>query len=88
MERDNETFSHLLANPYHCKKKDITKTIDESIIELLQKKFTNIEIKSQDYYNNLSKIENIFIENHQNKIIQSKIDDIITDVIYSLSNHR
>ena len=53
MERDNETFSHLLANPYHCKKNDITKTIDESIIELLQKKFTNIEIKSQDYYNNL-----------------------------------
>ena len=35
MERDNETFSHLLANPYHCKKNDITKTIVEKLDKVL-----------------------------------------------------
>ena len=76
---DDDTF-HLLANPYHIKKRKnlyIQPTIDDEIIRLIQKKFTRLKILEEDYSIFIVKIENllidIIIENHLETIINERL---------------
>ena len=64
-----ETF-YLLANPnYHQKKIFKEQSIDNSLLILLNKKFPNIKITEQDYDKNILKIETLFTETYNQKII-------------------
>tara|TARA_B100000575_G_scaffold290300_2_gene293720 strand:- start:347 stop:628 length:282 start_codon:yes stop_codon:yes gene_type:complete len=76
---DDDTF-HLLANPYHIKKRKnlyIQPTIDDEIVRLIQKKFPRLKILEEDYSIFIVKIENllidIIIENHLKTIINERL---------------
>ena len=75
---NDDTF-HLLANPYHIKKKKIyiEPSLDDEILRLIQKKFPNLKILEEDYTLFILKIENlltdIIIENHINHIINERL---------------
>ena len=76
---DDDTF-HLLANPYHIKKRKnlyIQPTIDDEIVRLIQKKFPRLKILEEDYSIFIVKIENllidIIIENHLETIINERL---------------
>jgi hypothetical protein len=75
MKKDLETYSHLLANPYFCKKDNTIEKKSEDILLLkaLQTKFPDINISEKGYYQNISKIENLLVEN----TIKNSIDTII-----------
>jgi len=73
----DETF-YLLANPSHRQKKEIPDVSnDRSLLILLKKKFLHINITEEDYNKNILKIENLFIETHQQKIISEIVEEII-----------
>lgn len=78
MKKDLETYSHLLANPYFCKKDNISEEKSEDILLLnaLQNKFPHISISKNDYIINISKIEKLLVEN----IIKNSIDTIIQTI--------
>ena len=82
MEKDNITFTHLLANPYHYKKRTqqiINKDIDYHILNLFHKKFPNVRIEKEEYYQIIIKIEKILIETRIQKIIDQVIDQVIDE---------
>ena len=81
MEKDTNTYSHLLANPFHCRGNRVEKTIDDHIIELLQRKYPELDIHEKDYYNNILKIENIFIDSNIHNIVVIKLQSLIEEVI-------
>lgn len=69
---------HLLANPNHCYRKRIPQeSIDEKITLLLKKKLPGIEITPHDYSINILKIENLFIETYQKRVVSTIIEEII-----------
>ena len=49
---------------------------------MLKKKYKNIKITRDDYDKNILKIENLFMENYNQKIINSVIEDIINKTIH------
>ena len=74
---EDETF-HLLANPYHIKKRKnlfVHPTLDDEILRLIQKKFPNLKIIKEDYTKFIVKIENILID----IIIENHLEDIINE---------
>ena len=74
---------HLLANPnYHQKKIIQQRSIDDNIYMLLTKKYKNIKITREDYDKIILKIENLFMENYNQKIIASVIEDIVNKTIH------
>ena len=76
-----ETF-YLLANPnYHQKKIFKEQSIDNSLLILLNKKFPNIKITEEDYDKNILKIETLFTETYNQKIIIKLIEEIIEKAI-------
>ena len=78
MEKDLETFSHLLANPYFCKRGNTIeeRNIDQLLLNALQDKFPSITITEKEYYQNISKIEKLLTE----IIIKNSIDIIIQKI--------
>jgi hypothetical protein len=81
MEKDTNTYSHLLANPFHCRGNIVEKTIDDHIIELLQRKYPHLDIHEKDYYNNVHKIENMFIDCNIHNIVTIQLQSLIEEVI-------
>ncbi|MBE18052.1 MAG: hypothetical protein CMH79_04740 [Nitrospinae bacterium] len=85
---------HLLANPFHLKKKekkiDIYPIIDDNIFNILHKKYPGIVVNDNDKPLILEKIESILIENTSKNIINSLIDKVLFDQenesILSISN--
>ena len=73
---------HLLANPSHHRKRNIfnnnnnNDTIDDRLILLLTEKFPDTKI-TEYYKANISKIENLFIQLHNEQIIKEVIEEII-----------
>jgi hypothetical protein len=75
-----DTF-YLLANPqYRQKNENYDNSIDDSLLILLNKKFSNIKITEDNYNINISKIENMFMETYQQNIISELVEEIITQV--------
>lgn len=73
---------HLLANPSYCKKRNIVNnTIDDKLLILLNKKFPHIKV-TEEYYNQaILKIENIFVQIHNEQIIKEVVQEIIQYII-------
>tara|TARA_Y100000389_G_C17456892_1_gene518721 strand:- start:413 stop:667 length:255 start_codon:yes stop_codon:yes gene_type:complete len=72
-----DTF-YLLANPTHRQKKEVQyDSNDRSLLILLNKKFPHINISEDDYNKNISKIEKIFVETYQHKIVNKIVEEII-----------
>jgi len=69
----------LLVNPSRYKTKKIVNqaSLDESIILLLNKKFPKVEITKEDYNENIIKIETLFTETYNQRIIITVIEEII-----------
>ena len=78
MEKDLETFTHLLANPYFCKKNnDLKKPNEDNILlKSLQDKFPLLNITEKEYNQNILKIEILLKES----IIKNTIDSIIEKI--------
>ena len=75
-QNNDNDFIYLLANHKYHKKKNIFYSIDNELHLLLQKKFYNIGITVDDYYQNIQKIETIFIETYIQKVISEIINTI------------
>ena len=76
-----DTF-YLLANPnYHQKKIFKEQSIDNTLLTILNKKFPHIKIDEEDYDKNILKIETLFTETYNQKIIIKIVDEIIEKVI-------
>lgn len=80
---EDAIFAHLLANPYYHKKKTIgdLNTIDDELFILLGRKFPKLNITEGDYLENIRKIEKLFTETNNNKIIKDVIEQIITYIV-------
>ena len=76
-----ETF-YLLANPTRCyQRKPRQNTIDETLLRLLNKKFTGLKISSENYNNNITKIERIFEEYYIKETIAKLLDEVVEKVV-------
>jgi hypothetical protein len=74
---------HLLANPNHYYRTRLLnqESLDEKIILLLKKKFPNIEITQNDYSNNILKIESMFNETYQQRVVETIVEEIIQQTV-------
>ena len=74
---------HLLANPNHYYRKKIInhESLDEKILLLLKKKFPNIEITLDDYSKNILKIEIIFNETYQQRVVKTIVEEIVQQTV-------
>jgi len=74
---------HLLANPNHYYSTMLLnqESLDERITILLKKKFPNIEITPDDYFKNILKIESMFNETYQQRIIETIVEEIIQQTV-------
>ena len=79
--KEDDNYIYLLANQRHHKKRNINYSIDNEIFLLLQKKFSDLKITLDDYNHNIQKIEILFINTYNQKIINNIIDNIINSVI-------
>ena len=77
----DDNYIYLLANQRHHKRPNLTYSIDNEILLLLQKKFRSLNISPEDYNQNIQKIETLFIETNNQKVINQVIDTIINYVI-------
>jgi len=74
---------HLLANPNHYYMKKIInhESLDDKIFLLLKKKFPNIEITLDDYSKNILKIEIIFNETYQQRVVETIVEEIVQQTV-------
>ena len=79
--KKDDNYIYLLANQRHHKRNNLTYSIDNEIFLLLQKKFRSLNISIEDYNQNIQKIETLFVETNNQKIINQVIDTIINYVI-------
>ena len=56
-------------------------TIDDELFILLGRKFPKLNITEGDYLENIRKIEKLFTETNNNKIIKDVIEQIITYIV-------
>ena len=76
-----DTF-YLLANPTLCsQRKPRQNTIDETLLRLINKKFPDFKITSENYNNNITKIERIFEEYYIKETITKLIDEVVEKVV-------
>jgi len=70
---------YLLVNHTHYKIKKVVnqESLDERLVLLFNKKFQKIDITSDDYSENILKIENLFTETYNQRIIQTTIEKLI-----------
>ena len=74
---------HLLANPNRYYRTILHKeSLDEKIILLLKKKFPNIEITQNDYSKNILKIEILFNETYQQRVVETIVEEIVQQTVY------
>ena len=73
---------YLLANPQYKKRKYLENTsIDDNILTLFNIKFDAINITRNNYNENITKIENIFLKYSYQEIIKGKVEQIIEEAI-------
>ena len=88
MEINDKYLSHLLANPYHMKKKKINNnifTIDHELLMLLNKKF-NYELMEDNIPLLFEKIEKILFEIHRLNIIHDIVNNLVDNTIKEVIN--
>jgi|TARA_B110000285_G_scaffold235181_1_gene315387 hypothetical protein len=74
---------HLLANPNRYYRKKINQTsIDDKIYSLLKNKFPGIEITQDDYSKNILKIEILFNETYQQRVVETIVEEIVQQTVY------
>tara|TARA_B100001123_G_C15319020_1_gene1027258 strand:- start:3056 stop:3325 length:270 start_codon:yes stop_codon:yes gene_type:complete len=79
-QQKDENHIYLLANRSYHKKNTSIYSIDNEIFRLFQKKFPELKITIDDYNKNIHKIETLFIESNNEKIIGTTIDHIVTRI--------
>jgi len=73
---------HLLANPNHYYRTILHhESLDDKIFILLKKKFSDIEITPNDYSINILKIESMFNETYQQRVVKTIIEEIIQKTV-------
>jgi hypothetical protein len=74
---------HLLANPNHYYRTRLVnqESLDDKIIILLKKKFPGTEITSDDYGKNILKIESLFNETYQQRIVEKIVEEIVQQTV-------
>ena len=74
---------HLLANPNHYYRTRLLhqESLDDKIILLLKKKFPDIEITPNDYSKNILKIESMFNETYQQRVVETIVEEIIQQTV-------
>jgi len=91
---DEDDLIYLLANPFHHKRDEtnnieIERDIDTDIIDLLTQKYSDIEIKKEDYSDIFLKIETLLqeitLQNIVTKVVSNLVDTTIQKYEYERS---
>ena len=82
MNNDNDLY-HLIANPLKINKDKLKKEsyIDNSLLNLIKKKYPQYLIEDTDYNIILNNLEELFIELNFKNLINNFINNIIEDVL-------
>jgi len=82
MNNDNDLY-HLIANPLKINKDKLKKEpyIDNSLLNLIKKKYPQYLIEDKDYNIILNNLEDLFIELNFKNLINNFINNIIEDVL-------
>ena len=82
MNNDNDLY-HLIANPLKFNKDKFKKEsyIDNSLLNLIKKKYPQYLIEDSDYNIILNNLEELFIDLNFKNLINNFINNIIEDVL-------